>query len=118
MKQSVHINNTYSNFLCLISGVSRDSILGALLCNIFLNKLFLFVTKASLHNDADDKAFSASSTNVGWLMELLSQKSNKPIDCLISNHMKLNPKKFQIIVITNRNLQNNPVILSINNMTI
>ena len=32
--------------------------------------------------------------------------------------MIVNPKKFQIIVITKRNLQNNPASLSINNMTI
>ena len=51
-------------------------------------------------------------------MELLSQVSNTTIDWLISNHMIVNPKKFQIIVITKRNLQNNPASLSINNMTI
>ena len=38
------------------------------------------------------------------------QQSNKTIDCLSSNHMRVNPKKFQTIVITKINLQNNPAI--------
>ena len=51
-------------------------------------------------------------------MELLIQGSNTTIDWLTSNHMTVNPKKFQTIVLTKRNLQNNPSSLSINNLTI
>ena len=48
-------------------------------------------------------------------MEFLSQESNTTIDWLLSNHIIVNPKKFQTIVTTQRNLQNNPASLSINN---
>ena len=64
------------------------------------------------------KTLSASSTDAASLMKLLSQESNTTIDWLLSNHIIVNPKKFQTIVITQRNLQNNPASLSINNMTI
>ena len=60
--------------------------------------------KASLINYADDSTLPASSTNVVLLMELLSQNSNTTSDWLISKHMIVNPKKFQTIIITKRNL--------------
>ena len=44
----MRINNIYSNFLELLSRVPQGSILGALLFNIFLNDLFLFIRKGSL----------------------------------------------------------------------
>ena len=108
----------YSNFPELLSGVPQGPILGALLFTIFLNNLFLFITKTSLHKYVDDNTSSASSTDIASLMELLIQGSNTTIDWLTSNHMIVNPKKFQTIVLTKRNLQNNPSSLSINNMTI
>ena len=117
-KQSVRVNNIYSNFLELFSGVLKGSVLGTLLFNIFLNDLFLFIRKASLHKYADDNTLPASSTYVASLMELLSQESYTTIDWLISNNKILNDKKFQTIILTKRNLQNNAATLSINNMKI
>ena len=59
-KQFVRINNVYSTFLELISGVPQGSVLRTLLLfNIFLNDLYYFITKAPLHNYADDKTLSA-----------------------------------------------------------
>ena len=77
--------------------------------------MLLFITKASIHSYADKKTLSASSTGAASLMEFLSQESNTTIDWLLSNHIIVNPKKFQTIVTTQRNLQNNPASLSINN---
>ena len=44
-KPSVRINNAYSTFLELISGIPQGSVLGALLFNIFLNDLHFFIKK-------------------------------------------------------------------------
>ena len=44
-KSSVHIN-IFSTFQELLSNVPQGSVLGALLLNIFLNDLYLFITKA------------------------------------------------------------------------
>ena len=53
-KQSLRINNIYDNFLELLSGDLKGSILEALLFNIFLKALFFFITKAFLYIHADD----------------------------------------------------------------
>ena len=53
-KQPLRINNIHSNFLQLLSGIPQDSLFGALLFNIFLNDLILFLARASLYNYTDD----------------------------------------------------------------
>ena len=52
-EHSIGINNVYSTFLGLISGVPQGSVLGALLFRRLV--LYLLITKASLHNYAYDK---------------------------------------------------------------
>ena len=62
-KKSVRIKTNYSSFLELLSGVPQGSIPETLLFNIFLNDLFLFIKKASLHNYAYDNTLSGFATN-------------------------------------------------------
>ena len=46
-KQCVKINNTYSDYNEIISGVSQGSILGSILFNLSINDLFFFIEIAS-----------------------------------------------------------------------
>ena len=62
-KKFVRIKINYSSFLELLSGVPQGSIPETLFY-IFLNDLFLFIKKASLHNYADDNTLSAFATNI------------------------------------------------------
>ena len=70
-KQAVRINNTYSSFQEIISGVPQGSVLGPILFNVFINDLFIFIKDASLHNYADDNTISAFSKTLPELIEIL-----------------------------------------------
>ena len=51
-KQCVRINNTYSNFENIITGVLQGSIVGPLLFNFSNNDLFFFIESSSIHKFA------------------------------------------------------------------
>ena len=59
-KQNVRINNTHSVFQILFSGVPRGSILGPLLLNMFIDDLYLWVSKTALLNFAHDNTINAT----------------------------------------------------------
>ena len=99
-------NKTNGNcFLELISGIEQSSILGTLLFNIFLNVIFLFVKKASLHNHADDNTLSAFATDIDDLIEILPDTSQKTIDRMKLSQMIVNTKKFQALFTSKINMR-------------
>ena len=83
----------------MITGVPQGSILGPLLFNIFLNDIFLFISKCQLCNYADDNTLYKSGKNMQKI------KNDLEMDFMIlhkwfhENHMVLNPGKCHYIVI-------------------
>ena len=76
----MRINNTHSVFKIILSGVSHGSILGPLFFNIFINDLYLWISKTDLLNFADDNTISASENTREKLNSTLEQDSQAVID--------------------------------------
>ena len=117
-KQSLKINNTYSDYNEIISGIPQGSIFGLVFFNLSINDLFFFIGKASMHNFADDNTLSAWGETVSKLIDTLESESNVAIDWFTKNEIIINPDKFQAIILDKKksNLTNIP--LSIDNQTI
>ena len=112
-KQNVKINNTYSVFQVLLSGVPQGSILGPILFNIFINDLLLWTENAELHKFADDNTISFTKKSLEELIKILTSEFEKAVPWFKEN-MILNPDKFQAIIIDRKNQQNNPTSMKIN----
>ena len=98
-KQCVWINNTYSNFENVITGVLQGSMLGPLLFKLSINDLFFFILIESVHNFADDSTLSTFAENVSKLINTLQGESEVITDWFKKNQMIVNPDKFQVIII-------------------
>ena len=79
-KQSVKINNISSFFRTIFLGTSQGSILGPILFNIFINDLFLLLTKSDLHNFADDNTIAVTCKNLNGLLRTLEKESEPAVE--------------------------------------
>ncbi len=100
-EQSVRINNTYSSFQTILSGVPRGSVLGPILFNVYINDLFLFIRQETLYNYADDNTHARFfSRTLTYLVRVLEEETGVAIDWLNDNYMNANPSKFHAMLVT------------------
>ena len=96
-KQCVRINNTYSSFQEVISGVPQGSVLGPILFNFHINDIFLFIKQATLCNYADDNTLAYFSKSMPDLVDILERETGVALSWLEQNEMIANPEKFHAI---------------------
>ena len=101
-KQNVRINNIFSAFQNILSGVPQGSILGPILFNIFFNDLFLSIKKSNLHNFVDDNTITATCTSLTGLLKTLEHESEPAVGWFKQNEMVVNADKFQAIILNKK----------------
>ena len=77
---------------------TQGTILGPILLNIFINDLFLWLTKSDLHKFADDNIIAVTCQNLNDLLRVLEKESGSVVDWFGDNNMIANPDKLQAII--------------------
>ena len=81
--------------------------------------MYFFITKASLHIYANDNTLSAYSSDLNSLIEILTEESQTTINGFKPNHMIVNLKKFQAMLVSKgKNIALEHLAISINDVDI
>ena len=102
-KENVNIENFYSDFLTLLSGVPQRSIWGPILFNLFLNDLIATLKMSVLYNFVDSSTMSTASKNMNNLIYTLEKESEIAAEWFNQNKMIVNPDKSQSMLLEERN---------------
>ena len=97
-KQRTKINNSFSSWSYIYSGVPQGSILGPLLFNIYLNDIFFFINESELTNYADDNTPYAMEPNIEGLICTLEANTSITINWFYENYFKMNADKCHLLV--------------------
>ena len=97
-KQRTKVNNSYSGWCNITSGVPQGSILGPLLFNIYINDIFYFVNKCDVANYADDTTPFAVDKTIDYVLDSLENDIDSLIKWFRDNYLKLNADKCHFLV--------------------
>ena len=97
-KQRTKVNNSYSEWCNIRTGVPQGSILGPLLFNIYINDIFYFVSKSDIANYADDNTPYSVEDTLDSLLGALENDTDILIQWFSDNYLKLNADKCHLLI--------------------
>ena len=101
-KQRTKLNNSFSTWSDIKSGIPQGSIIGPLLFNIYINDIFFIVDENSLTNYADDNTPHAIDSNVDTIVKKLINDTSVLIKWFNDNYFKMNADKCKLLVTKHR----------------
>lgn len=96
--QRTKVNNAFSSWTELETGVPQGSVLGPMLFNIYLNDLFFFLERSEVCNYADDTTPYVCDVSLKGVLFDLEHELAISEDWFLDNFMKLNTDKCHLFV--------------------
>ena len=103
-KHRTKVNNSFSSWASITSGVPQGSILGPLLFNIYMNDIFFFINETKLTNYADDNTPYSINTNIEDLIKSLENDTSILIKWFSDNYFVMNANKSHLLVTKHNNV--------------
>ena len=100
-KDRTNVNNYYSGWSSITSGVPEGSILGPLIFNSYINDIFYFVDDAHLANYADDNTPHTTAKDIDTVLNYFAKETYILIKWFDDNYFKLNSDKCKLLVSNN-----------------
>ena len=97
-RQRVRLDNVFSEWRPVITGVPQGSLLGPLLFNLYVNDINYFITSSSLRIYADDTTEYASDPSPIALQYIVNADLKQLNTWLVINYLNLNIPKTQATV--------------------